>query len=227
MPTHFAARITLPFSDLSGAVRAWSLKCDKLLCYEHLADEKVNRTHCHLLMMYTGCTAENLKTIMKEYVDESKIEGGNSFWSFKTKSKKHGAVTEETAPKYIVYMSKGVYDAKYVKGYEASYLDERKAAWVQPEEVMSKAEQEYELFEEHMYYYCRDHIQDPELMLQTGKLLLAYNQIDVLVRAARAYAFAIHKRVWTVQTARMAKSICITYAMRHGIQVPEDKVKVW
>ena len=43
-----AIRVTLSWADASGIVRAWALKADKLLCYEHTG-EATNKDHIHLL----------------------------------------------------------------------------------------------------------------------------------------------------------------------------------
>lgn len=60
MPLNLSVRLTLPFSDVSGAVRQWALKADKLLCYEHVG-EATEKPHVHLLLMGCSQTVERLK----------------------------------------------------------------------------------------------------------------------------------------------------------------------
>lgn len=132
-------------------------------------------------------------------------------------------MTLDTAPRYITYMSKGKYDAKYVKGYETEYLDDRKAEWVQPPEQKSRLEEQFDLFEEYFWGVLRDNPQ----YCQTGTYLLMPSRSDVLVAHARSWAFAVSKRIWNVQTAGLAKMVFLTYAMRNGIAFDETKVKVW
>ena len=76
-PAGLAVRITLPFSDVSGVVRDWALKADKLLCYEHIG-EKTSKPHVHLLLLGVTCNKERLKQIAKPYV----TGGGNEFLVF-------------------------------------------------------------------------------------------------------------------------------------------------
>lgn len=223
MPTNYSVRITLPFSDISGTVREWALKVDNLACYEHTRDSGANRTHCHLLLMFSSVETDGLKAIMKQTTKSSLMGNGNSFWSFKTKSKKHGPITPETAPKFITYMSKGVFDPKYVKGYDEEFIEARKAAWETPDEVKTRNEQLYELFNEQMYYYCRD---NPNDCIQ-GMYILRHDKADACVARARSFSYQLHKDIWDVQTARVAKMFFLTYCMRHNLFIDEQKYKVW
>lgn len=219
MVMNLAVRISVPWQDLSGTVRSWALKADRLVCYEH-DDDGAERIHCHLLMLNVSCSVQNLKTIANGHG----VSGsGNTFWSFKQKSKKCGPVTEESAPKYITYMTKGKYNAKYVKCYDAEYLDDRKAQWVVPEEQKSVLEQKYDAFDEYFWAVLRD---NPSYC-QTGTYILMPSRADVLVSHARSWAFSVCKRIWNVQTAGLAKMVFLTYAMRNGVVFDENKVKVW
>lgn len=217
MPFNFAVRITKPFSDLSGTVRQWAMKADKLLCYEH---DNTDKLHCHLLMLNVSVDAERLKQISKE----SGVTGkGNEFWSFKTKSKKTGSVSAETAERYITYMSKGRYDPKYVKGYEPDYVQHCKESWEQGDSAPSKEELLYLEFEEAVIMFCRE---GPEHARQ-GTYILRADKTDVLALLARRIAFAKCARIWNVRTANMAKSFFLTYCMREGMVIDETKYRVW
>lgn len=214
---NFAVRITLPFSDVSGAVRSWAMKADKLLCYEHTDTDTL---HCHLLMLNTSVDAEALKVIAKKVGVDGK---GNQFWSFKTKSKRTGPVSELTAGRYITYMSKGRFDPKYVKDFDQEYLLDMKAAWEDNAEPISKEQELYDEFEGVVIDYCREHPQD----VRTGTYILHWSKADVLVALARRHAFAKAARIWNVRTASMAKSFFLTYCMREEIRIDEKKYAVW
>lgn len=214
---NFAVRITLPFSDVSGAVRSWAMKADKLLCYEHTNTDKL---HCHLLMLNTSVDAERLKQLAKACGVDGK---GNQFWSFKTKSKHTGPVSEETSGRYITYMTKGQFDPKYVKGYEQEYLLALKDAWTEHEEPVSREQELYDEFEGVVIDYCRAH---PEVCAPNC-YIIHWSKADVLVTLARRHAFAKAARIWNVRTASMAKSFFLTYCMREEIRIDEKKYAVW
>lgn len=217
MPYNFAVRITKPFSDLSGTVRQWAMKADKMLCYEH---DNTDKLHCHLLMLNVSVDAERLKQISKECGVFGK---GNEFWSFKTKSKKTGPVDSTTAERYITYMTKGRYDPKYVKGYESEYLSYCKSLWADGDSAPSKQELVYLDFEDNVITYCKARPEDARGILY----VLRADKTDVLVSLARRYAFLKASRIWDVRTASLAKSLFLTYAMREDMIIDEKLYKVW
>lgn len=205
-----AVRITLPFADLSGTVRAWALKADKLLCYEHVG-EKTSKPHCHLLLLGVTCNKERLKQVAKE---SGLAGGGNEFWSFKT--------AKHEAERYIVYMSKGKFDALYNKGYETDYLQTCKEAWEQGEAEPSRDEKLCSEFEELVYQVVRDI--EPKPYWYDGWVIC--RDAEMLRSLARSWAFKRNKLVWSGKTGSEAKLVFLTYCMRHGLIIPKD-VKVW
>lgn len=90
---------------------------DTVLVYEHVGDinEKV---HCHLLLYdQVGITSDAIK----KSAPFKGLKLGNREHSFKSKFKcKRSNViydmTISNAPKYITYMSKGIYDPHYYQG---------------------------------------------------------------------------------------------------------------
>lgn len=154
---------------------------------------------------------------------------GNGFWSFKTVTKHHGPITAETAPKYITYMSKGVHDPSYNKGYELQELQQLKEAWIAPTNY-NKSETNYLKFE-HYFPLSRLETLHNDNLLQVARLTGAahaqanQNRItkyDVVAKAARSWAFSIRNSIWDVQTACLAKMVLLTYCMRHQIDIPEN-----
>jgi len=143
-PLNYAVRITLPYSDVSGTVHVWALKCDKLVVYQHVGSE-TEKVHVHLLLMSSSVSAERLKQL------SGLIGSGNEFWSFKTKSKKTGPLTDKTSGQYITYMTKGKYDPMYVKGYDSKVLVALKEAWVQRDEVAHPGRVLLAEFREYLY----------------------------------------------------------------------------
>lgn len=101
----FLGRITRPYSDISGLLISWSLECERMWVYEHEADEEVNRTHCHFLVVNCQKDFDTLK--------ERKSWTNFGFKGNKDSSFKH------YDPKYeyskVTYMSKGNLDPVFSK----------------------------------------------------------------------------------------------------------------
>lgn len=219
-------RISRSFSDLSGAVRSWALKADRLCVYEHVGT-KTEKVHIHLLMMGVSCGAERLKQI----VNESGVVGlkGQKDWSFKTAHKQLGPITDQTKDAYVTYMTKGHLKPMYYKGFEVEYLDERMAAWVEPSRLKGADELLYDKFElANPYDSIIEEYQvrtQKRLQATQGTLMvlkdLSIGQ-DVLAPRVRSWAFSVCNRIWSVRTASLAKMVFLTYSMRHNVELPND-----
>jgi len=127
-PVNYAVRLRAPYESLRHVVSAWSLKSEKLVCYEHPEPDNI---HIHLLLKGVYDTADALKKVL--WKTNSDIKGAGKL-SFKTTFKSpQGIVTpidDETIAKYITYMSKGKYEPKYVTGYDSAFIHDCKTAWV-------------------------------------------------------------------------------------------------
>lgn len=113
--TDYAIRITRSFIELGNSIEAIADKCKKVVLYEH----EGSRTHCHLLLVECKVSTDTLKNYFKKtlgVVDKAD-------WSFK--------VCTEFYNRYITYMSKGKYMYKYQKGFEESFLEEKRNEWVE------------------------------------------------------------------------------------------------
>lgn len=119
----YAGRITRSYADLSGCIRNLSLMCDKLIIYQHDADEEIKSTHIHMLATFNY----DVKTI-KNAFKAHKLKG-NEDWSFKRWDKKMKAVT---------YMTKGILEPSYYQNVTKAYLDEAKAEWINYEEKLDE-----------------------------------------------------------------------------------------
>jgi hypothetical protein len=223
MPVSLAVRITLPFSDVSGVVRAWALKADKLLCYEHTG-ELTEKPHVHLLLINVSVDKERLKQLAKVTGGSRLSGGGNELWSFKTKVKGAGDVSDENSRRYITYMSKGTIDPSYVKGYDEDFLAACKAGWTTKEVSPNRDQQLYSAFEERLYQL---HVENPHADIWAdGTSVFRHDKANDLAKLARSWAFAAHDQIWSVRTATDAKMVFLTYCMRFDIQIP-DNLKVW
>lgn len=225
--TNFAVRITLPFFDLSGALRAWALKADTILVYEHLGG-KTEKVHIHALLMGCNATDETLKNIIKSHGITHL--SGNGDWSFKTKHKELGPLTDATKDGFVTYMSKGQLMPLYNKGFTDDYLMEMRDRWVDPKEYGSKDERSYDEFAKTCTVeQLRGELQqwrDNLMRLSRTADIFSKTETDVLVQRVRSWSFTKHKRIWNVQTARVAKMVILTYCMRNNLELPKD-IKVF
>jgi len=219
MAPSLAVRITAPFSDLSGIVRAWALKADKLVAYEHTGDA-TEKVHIHLLMLGVSCDKERLKQIAKEV--RPVIGNGNGYWSFKTKIKGGIDVSPENSDRFITYMSKGFIDASYNKGFDESYLQRMKAEWT----TVAPAREQvlYFAFIDYLRYKKNNDYED--VFAKGSDLIDTHENVLLLKSWARSWAFAYHKSFWTVRTATDAKMVFLTHCMRSNLTIPQD-VKYW
>lgn len=122
MKISYVCRITLPFSDVNQFIDEWSNKIDKLLVYEHEADEEVSQTHCHFLIIDSTVKNEQLKRLAREKFPELK---GNESWSWKQ-------YDPEKGKSYISYMTKGKLVCKFAKNFSKEELEKSRLAWVEP-----------------------------------------------------------------------------------------------
>lgn len=137
---HYAVRITHSYSVAQSVAHVWALRADKVLVYEHSKETNTARdkTHIHMLLVNTSIDKKQLRNIAKETNVPTK---GNENMSFK--------MAEQPFTKYITYMSKGVLQPKYNKGFTPEELEEYRLLWVEPnvyvkESVWSKLYEEYE-----------------------------------------------------------------------------------
>ena len=123
----YVCRITRPYVDISGLVLNWSETADQVLVYQHpegisRRTKKFQKTHCHLLIQ--GCRLGTAEGLRKRVAKQYKLKG-NEDWSFSDKD-------YDGSPKYITYMTKGIYLPAFNKGYDATQLEQLKNAWVEP-----------------------------------------------------------------------------------------------
>lgn len=215
MPFNYAVRITRSFEFCKRFVAAWALRCDKILAYEHVgtATEKI---HIHLIIINCDVTAEQLRNIAKPL--GFAVLKGNGDFSFKTKDKKYGPVTD--SPRYICYMSKGQYDPLYNKGYSDAELAEAKSAYV-PMGNLSKDEKYYNDFVKSYQFPDIPKYQVVNATYPKGY----YPGFENVESHARSFAFKAKSLMWTQATAALTRTLTMTYCMRNDIQF--DMKFIW
>lgn len=117
-------RLTIPFRELTELETIASL-CEKLVVYEHIQDDYVKRTHIHAYIEGWKYTKQYLKNIVKRIKNFERTD-----WAFS----ENYVVNEERKPVntgYITYMSKGVLEPCFVKGFTQTEIDTFKGNWTE------------------------------------------------------------------------------------------------
>lgn len=121
---NFAFRITVAYDDLGLGLLALYDMSEKIAIYEHDADEDVNRTHIHGLIMGCNRKEDTVRTKFFKGIYES------TDYELKTKYQDKNKRWWPVDDKYITYMSKGRLQPQYVKGYSFEETEEFRKQWV-------------------------------------------------------------------------------------------------
>ncbi len=135
---NLAIRISRSYDD----IREWcQFKAERKIVFQHDADERVSRTHIHMLVMNCSIKPDTLKYRFKKlYGDIHKTD-----WSFATEFKDRESgkmipVTPETSDKFITYMTKGHLVPVLSEGYDPFKVLELSQQWKDPKTTALKVE---------------------------------------------------------------------------------------
>jgi len=140
---NYAPRLSLSYDDLSGVVAAFAKVCDELIVYEHEADEKVKKTHIHLLIIRSQVKDEALRRLAQKTRSDIRMSG-NEFWKWAVKEEHKSSLCSDPYS-FITYMSKGKLAPKYVKNISGSKVEEYRSKWV--EHTGTPPQQKYDEYE--------------------------------------------------------------------------------
>lgn len=185
-------RITRSYDELVSLVSAWALKCDKIIVYEHIGEE-TEKVHVHILMNNMSTSWDNCKKIAKSLGFSF---NGNEDWC---KTKKYVYNAKET----IKYMSKGVLEPKYNKGYTSEEVLEAKESWRPEEPARTKDQVLYQKFVD----------------ANEGCENWTFNQLK---QAAKSFAFWECSRIWTPRASAIYRLCVYTHAMTFNIDLPDQ-----
>lgn len=124
---NIAIRISNSFHELRQFCDQLVLCCDKVVIYEHEA----SRVHIHGLLINCKVSTDTLKNYVKRTLSITSYP--KSDWSFKTLHE-GGNVNDD----FIVYMSKGSIEPRFVKGYTDSEIELYRSKWVEKERFVKK-----------------------------------------------------------------------------------------
>jgi len=222
MSFNLMVRITRPFCDLSGAIRQWALKCERMAVYEH-EGSRTEKIHIHAILIGCSVSKERLKQLALPMIREH--GSGNEFWSFKEKDKRtKQPISATTAPGAIIYMTKGKHDPMYYLGYELEYLTALKDQWQEKAEPESREVQLCKAFEQDAIWEL--YLESPDVFEPGSTMVISSRYVELVAFKARSWAFKLHHCVWSVRTATDAKMVFLTYCMRYGLIIPKE-VKLW
>jgi len=142
-----APRLAIPYVDISGLVQIWANECEQLIVYEHAADSKVKKTHCHLLMLGCRVKEEALKRMLYKELPQYKSLKGNALWSWVHEKWQKAQLGDSYNLAMITYYSKGTLRPKYVKNIPDNIVEEHRAKWVNPPSIDVQSSDKYNEWE--------------------------------------------------------------------------------
>jgi len=221
---HYAVRVTHSWLQAQSIVHLWALRADKVLVYEHSKATFTARdkTHIHMLLVNTSIDKKQLRNLAKETVVPVK---GNENMSFK--------MAEEPFGKYITYMTKGLLQPVYNKGFDPEELERYRLEWVDPNEYKketpwSKLYEQWVEFapkppEPGLYAtVVRQYMEDPNLVN-----LMPPNPQDVYIleleRHTMAWMIKYHNGYYHPSIGKQVNSLRWTHCWKNGITVPKNR----
>lgn len=127
---NFHVRIHRPYADCSGIFTLWAERAISAVVFEHPADDKAKRTHCHGLIYGIDVKAEAMKRMWK---DKPNDLSGNGEWSLVDTYKEDNQdlqITWESRGKALTYLTKGHLEEKFLKNISKQEVDEARSKWV-------------------------------------------------------------------------------------------------
>lgn len=193
MSHDYFVRITHPYASLQAMVSLWSLRCEKLVVYEHTGG-KTEKVHCHILILGSNTHKKQLRNIGSDFV----CLKGNELCSFKE------CVSWQTP---VVYMTKGNLEPKFLKGFQSEDSDNWKSQWV-PRDQYEKVDPLSKLYDDVFTDFVLDKTSDD----------FGFGQIK---RHVRAEVLNINNYIWTQKCFNQYKTLVYSFVFRNNIPIPE------
>jgi len=201
----YACRITHSYEVAKRVVGLWSLRCDKLIAYEHVGD-KSGKVHIHLALLGTNVDKKQLRNIA---ASTNLPIAGNENCSFKEWD---GDAT------YITYMSKGKLDPMYNKGYEVSDLQNLRSLWVEPHKYVRNDTTDNYLAKFDNYVFGKN-------IVEIGMNMNFYQLRTTVKRFVFDECHRGERPRWGQAEIAIYKMIMNTYIFQNNITIPDDEKK--
>lgn len=221
MPYDYFIRITHSYLSLAPLLGVWALQCEKLVAYEHVGT-LTEKVHCHLVMLGSRIQKKQLRNLGQPMIDLK----GNENCSFKE------CVSWEQP---IVYMTKGLLDAVYNKGFDPAMLIASKAKWVAPKHYIKRSQNEvfYDSWENNewkkLFVIVSDAKEAYRVALGVWQPVIGQENempdlnkyiFNAVKRYFHLYVFRESRHIWDTQTLMKYKMMVNTYCMREDITIP-------
>jgi hypothetical protein len=156
---NFAFRVTSSYDVTVEHLTPLYELCEKVAIYQHDADDEIERTHIHGLLI--GCS-KGEDTIRNRFF-KGKYQSAD--YELKTKYVvKEGIMqvkrTYDVDEKYIIYMSKGVLDPMFLKVFTKEETDAYKAQWKNHREKKEDPSERKKKKPINMFEACRQIVED-------------------------------------------------------------------
>lgn len=194
-------RVTRPWEEFTKVVDIWIARnrCEGLVVYQHDADEEVNRTHVHFVVV-------NPKVVWKTFKNDMFEILGVVSESDYAKSKKEFDFSAVA----FSYMTKGKYDPQFnnVAEYTSEVVSSWKSAWVEPNKRQKKAGKYQVMYDD----FCKDMWKEFEDI--PGSFGLPPN-FSALKKYAWWFAFKANGCLATLETHNCYIMLVNTYLARN------------
>lgn len=124
---NYAIRVSNSYDDLKAFCDQLVSCCDKVIIYEHNA----TRVHIHGLLMNCKVSTDTLKNYVKRALGVTTYP--KTDWSYKTIHEGH-----PVDDNFIIYMSKGVIEPRFVTGYTTEEIEQYRLKWVDRSDYVKK-----------------------------------------------------------------------------------------
>jgi len=207
----YAVRITHSYEVAQKIVHEWALRCTRVIVYEH-EGEVTEKAHIHLLLQNTSVDKKQLRNIASATGIPVK---GNEYMSFKE---------WDGSSVYITYMTKGIYDPAYNKGFEEAMIEASKASWVPPRQHIKTDSIDKILNDFRDYLFGEKILLDVMYFDETSDV----DRFATLKRHARKFAFSSHgyqNNRWSIATLNTYKMLMNTYIYDYNITIPDKETR--
>lgn len=216
-----SARITRPYADLSGCIRAITSYCDLLVVYQHDTETQTvsegGKTHIHFVMTHKQ-TVKNLKNIIQKALPCGDALSGNEDWKF---AKWDGDM------KALTYMTKGKLEPKYFQGIESTELIKFRQQWVAPTVKSKDIPEEFKIYlrlidDAHKIrhpLYAVSEMSDDICEKDMSRVYTRFNHV-------RKYFFNELRKTMMLMSPtffRRLKTYTLTYCMDNEIAIPRQR----
>lgn len=218
----YAVRITRSYSDLSGLVAKWAERCEYVAVYEHTGST-TNKVHIHLALQNVDCCSKQLRNLVKGDIRLC----GNRDWSFKT---------WDCHESYCVYMTKGIYDPKYLKKWNEDNAERWKSLWMGKEPEVSYHEALYDEcwgsldqkdYDMELEEYSRQHAAYAKSPVTNEPMYIdkPLTNFEFILWKSRQVALQKAKYLWTNKCAMDYKFLVYTFLFRHNVRIPKEHIE--